>query len=127
MRLLLHFSVKKIVCTKWRIYGHFGQFQTPATRNFARMQRVRIVVFFNKVTKKIYRALKWEKNGFAKEKKSFPVFFFTKSNCSEQNISRNRHLKIPFERCSKNIFSTLLCKQKNPQKIKTYSNSLGMF
>ena len=45
--------------------------------------------------------------------------FFTKSNSSEQNIYRNRRLKINFQRCC--------ASQNKTRKIKTNSNSIGMF
>jgi hypothetical protein len=58
-----------------------------------------LLFFSTKLKKNIYRELKWKKMVLQRRKKSFPVFSFTKSNCSEQNINRNRHLKISFERC----------------------------
>jgi hypothetical protein len=78
--------------------------------------------FFNcKVRKQIlYRDLKWKKS-FVKKKeclKTSPVGFFTKSNSSEQNIYRNRRLKINFQRCAS---------QNKTRKIMTNSNSIGMY
>jgi hypothetical protein len=111
--VLLSFLSKKIVCTKlhskWRTSsvpgphgwwmahwkGHFGWSQTPEARNFALLQGVRIVFSTEKFAKKIlYRDLKWKKSLVKKKKclKTHSSGFFTKSNSSEQNICRNRHL-----------------------------------
>ena len=71
----------------------------------------------------LYRDLKWKKS-FVKKKKSLkthiPVDFFTKSNSSEQNIYRIRRLKINFQR-------NCCASQNKTRKIKTNSNSIGMF
>jgi hypothetical protein len=94
------------------LQGHFGWFQTPAARNFARLQGVRIGFFFQQsLQKQLYRDLKWKKS-FFNGQKPIPVGFFTKSNSSEQNIYINRR----FQRCC--------ASQNKTRKIKTNSNSI---
>jgi hypothetical protein len=63
---------------------------------------VRIVFSTAKFAKKFISRLKMEKKFYKEEKvsnKPILVGFFTKSNSSEQNIYRNRRLKIHFQRC----------------------------
>jgi hypothetical protein len=82
---------------------------------------VRIVFSTEKFAKNFLSGLKMEKM-FGKEEKvsknPFQWVFFTKSNSSEQNICRNRRLKINFQR--------YVVVQAKTRKIKTNS-ILGMF
>jgi hypothetical protein len=73
--------------------------------------------FSTKFAKIIISRLEVKKN-FFKGEKAIPVGFFTKSNSSEENIYRNRRLKIHFQRCAS---------QNKTRKIKTKSNSTSMF
>ena len=52
--VLLSCLSKNFVSTKWRIKVHFDSLQTPATGNFARLRRVRIV-FSIKFPKQIWK------------------------------------------------------------------------
>jgi hypothetical protein len=71
--------------------------------------------FQQSLQKQLFSRLQVEKKCF-KVEKPIPVVFFTKSNSSEQNIYRNRRLKIHFQRCC--------ASQNKTRKIKTNSNSI---
>jgi hypothetical protein len=73
-------------------------------------------LFFQKVCKNNYFRDTKRKKSFFKVEKPIPVGFFTKSNSSEQNIYRNRRLKIHFQR--------YCASQNKTRKIKTNSNSM---
>ena len=75
-------------------------------------------VLLRSLKKQLYRDLKWKKSFLKKKKclKTHSSGFFTKINSSEQNICRNRRLKIHFQRrCAS---------QNKTRKIKTNSNSI---
>jgi hypothetical protein len=81
--------------------------------------------FSTKFAKTIISRLKVEKT-FCKEEIPIPVFFFTKSasNSSEQNIYRNRRVKIYFQRC---CASQLKQNTKDQDKLKLNSYALKIY
>jgi hypothetical protein len=121
--ILLSFLSEKFVSTKWRIYKGILVGPRLLRRGVSRDWRECELFFqLQSLQKFLYRDLKWKKC-FTKKKKCLKthsiVGFFTKSNSSEQNICRNRRLKINFQRCC--------ASQNKTRKIKTNSNSIGMF
>ena len=111
------FSVKNLSPQNDGFIRHFGWSQTPEAGNFARLQQlqgVRIVFSTAKIAKNFISRLKMEKKVLQRRKKCLKpilVGFFTKSNSSEQNIYRNRRLKINCQRCC--------ARQNETRKIKT--------
>ena len=96
--MLLSFLSKNFVSTKWRIYKGILASPRLQQQGISRGCRECELFFQQRLQKKLYRDLKWKKK-FCKEEKPIPVGFFTKSNSSEQNIYKNRRLKIHFQRC----------------------------
>jgi hypothetical protein len=79
--------------------------------------------FSTKFAKTIISRLKVEKH-FVKKKYPFQWGFFTKSNSSEQNIYRNRRVKVYFQRC---CASQLKQNTKDQDKLKLNSYALKIY
>jgi hypothetical protein len=108
--VLLSFLSKNFVSTKWRIYKGILASPRLQRQGISRGCRECELVFIQQsLQKQLYQDLKWKTN-FLKEKK-LTNGLFTKSNSSEQNIYRNRRLKISFQCCC--------ASQNKTQKIKT--------